>query len=199
MRALWDTFLKGLVAILPVSLTIYVVYWIGTTAEAMLGSLLRLVMPAHMYRPGMGLIVGFVVVLLIGVIVNAYFVSAVLRLGESLLKRIPLVKSIFGAFKDFTRFLPTGGETRDQKHQRVVLWRFGDAQMVGFVMEEQAHPAIASHTGDAVAVYFPMSYQIGGYTLYLPRTALTPLDLSVEEAMRMTLIGGVTAQHEANG
>jgi uncharacterized membrane protein len=194
MRALWDTFLKGLVAVLPVSLTIYVVYWIGTTAEAMLGSLLRTVLPADLYRPGLGLIVGFVVVLLIGVIVNAYFVSALLRLGESLLKRIPVVKSIFGAFKDFTRFLPAGGEAREHKHRRVVLWRFGEAKLVGFVMEEQTHPAIAQHTGDAIAVYFPMSYQIGGYTLYLPRSQLELVDLSVEEAMRMTLIGGVTAQ-----
>ncbi|MET0656705.1 MAG: hypothetical protein ABW110_00930, partial [Steroidobacteraceae bacterium] len=90
MRLLWDTFLKGLVAVLPVSLTIYVVYWIGTTAENMLGDLLRLVLPGDQYRPGMGLVVGFVVVLLIGIVVNAYFVSALLRLGESLLGRIPV-------------------------------------------------------------------------------------------------------------
>ena len=48
-------------------------------------------------------------------IVNAYFVSALLRLGESLLARIPVVKTMFGAFKDFTRFLPAGGgESRDE-------------------------------------------------------------------------------------
>jgi len=44
-----------------------------------------------------------------------------------------------------------------------------------------------------VAVYFPMSYQIGGYTLYLPVSELTETDLSVQEAMRMVLIGGVTS------
>jgi uncharacterized membrane protein len=195
MRILWDTFLKGLVAVLPVSLTIYVVYWIGTTAEAMLGNLLRLVLPGDFYMPGMGLAIGFIVVLLIGVLVNAYFVSALLRVGESVLARIPVVKSIFGAFKDFTRFLPTGEGRSDLK--RVVLWNCGSAKIVGFVMEEQPHPAIAARTGDAVAVYFPMSYQIGGYTLYLARDELEPLDISVEEAMRMTLIGGVTAQREA--
>jgi len=45
-----------------------------------------------------------------------------------------------------------------------------------------------------VAVYFPMSYQIGGHTLYLPKNELVETDLSVEEAMRMILIGGVTSQ-----
>lgn len=192
MRLLWDTFLKGLVAVLPVSLTIYVVYWIGTTAESMLGRLLRLVLPEDQYWPGLGLAVGFVVVFLIGLVVNAYFVSALLRLGESLLGRIPVVKTIFGAFKDFTRFLPAKGEGRDLK--RVVLWRMGQAQLIGFVTEEHTHAAIAQRTGEAVAVYFPMSYQIGGYTLYLPREQLEQLDISVEEAMRLVLIGGVTAQ-----
>ena len=195
MRLLWDTFLKGLVAVLPVSLTIYVVYWIGTSAESMLGSLLRLVLPEDQYRPGMGLVVGFVAVLLIGTVVNAYFVSALLRLGESVLARIPGVKTIFGAFKDFTRFLPSGGESRDLK--RVVLWRLGDAQLIGFVTQEHTHAAIAQRTGEAVAVYFPMSYQIGGYTLYLAREQLEPLDISVEEAMRLVLIGGITAQQGA--
>jgi uncharacterized membrane protein len=43
-----------------------------------------------------------------------------------------------------------------------------------------------------VAVYFPMSYQIGGYTLLLPREQLEPLDLPVEAAMRLVLTGGMS-------
>jgi uncharacterized membrane protein len=194
MRQLWNTFLKGLVAVLPVSLTIYVVYWLGTTAESMLGALLRVVLPEDRYWPGMGLIVGFIVVLLIGLVVNAYIVSSLLGLGERLLGRIPVVKTIFGAFKDFTRFLPAGGKGRDL--QRVVLWRMGGARLIGFVTEEHTHSALTRHASDLVAVYFPMSYQIGGYTLYLPRGELDSLDLSVEEAMRLVLIGGITTHSD---
>jgi uncharacterized membrane protein len=47
---------------------------------------------------------------------------------------------------------------------------------------------------ELVAVYFPMSYQIGGYTLYLPKAELEETTLSVEEAMRLVLIGGVSGQ-----
>lgn len=191
---LWNTFIKGLAAVLPVSLTIYVIYWLGTTAEAMLGSLLRVVLPANVYRPGMGLLVGFVFVLLIGLAVNAYVVNRMLKLGESALARIPIVKTIFGALKDFTRFLPASGERRQPK--RVVLWQAQGARLIGFVTEEHVHPAIVSNEPDLVAVYFPMSYQIGGYTLYLPRHVLEPLNVSVEEAMRLVLIGGIHAQPE---
>jgi uncharacterized membrane protein len=192
MRRLWNTFLKGLVAILPVTLTVYLVYWLGSTAEAILSGPLRKLLPDDSYWPGLGLVVGFLVVLLVGVLVNAYVVRSLFRLGESLLARIPVVKTIFGAFKDITGFLPAGGRARDLK--RVVLWRLGAAQLIGFVTEEQVSARLfGSAAAGLVAVYFPMSYQIGGYTLYLPIDELTETDLSVEEAMRMVLIGGVTS------
>ena len=44
---------------------------------------------------------------------------------------------------------------------------------------------------DLVAVYLPMSYQIGGYTIYIPRSRVTETDLTVEQAMRIVLTGGV--------
>jgi uncharacterized membrane protein len=193
MRRLSNTFLKGLAAVLPVALTLYLVVWLGTTAESILGGLLRVILPPSTYFPGLGIVVGFVFVVLVGVIFDAYVVQRLFRFGESLLARIPIVKTIFGAFKDFTRFLPAGGKARDPR--RVVIWRINGACLVGFVTEEHIHPKLLGpNHDDVVAVYFPMSYQIGGYTLYLPKSELEETGLSVEEAMRMTLIGGVTTQ-----
>jgi uncharacterized membrane protein len=193
MWRLWNTFLKGLAAVLPVALTLYVVYWLGTTAEDFLGDGLRLILPSDVYRPGMGLIVGFLVVLGVGTLVNAYIVRLAIRWGETWLARIPLVKTIFGALKDLARFLPAGGERRDL--QRVVLWRFGAARLIGFVTAERVHEKLCGECADnMVAVYFPMSYTIGGYTLYLPRSELQASDLTVEEGLRLVLIGGITSE-----
>jgi uncharacterized membrane protein len=197
MRRLWNTFLKGLAAVLPVALTIYVVFWLATTAESVLSGPLRAWLPEHSYWPGLGLLAAFVLILLVGVLVDVYVVRRLLRLGESILARIPIVKTIFGAFKDFSRFLPAGGKGRDLK--RVVLWRFGTAQLVGFVTEEQVNPKLFGGDADLVAVYFPMSYQIGGYTLYLHKDELRETDLSVEEAMRLVLIGGVSSKAASGG
>jgi uncharacterized membrane protein len=192
MRRLWNTFLKGLAAVLPVTLTIYLVVWLGRLAESFLGAPLRVVLPSERYWPGLGLLAGFLLVLSVGVLVDAYVVRRLFRFGESLLARIPIVKSIFGALKDFTRFLPAGGKSRDLK--RVVMWRLGTARLIGFVTEEHVSPRLlGSQSQDVVAVYFPMSYQIGGYTLYLPPSELEETDLSVEEGMRLVLIGGVSA------
>jgi uncharacterized membrane protein len=198
MRRLWNTFLKGLAAVLPVALTIYVVFWLAKTAESMLSGPLRVVLPMGHYWPGLGLLVAFLLIMLVGVLFDAYVVRRLFRFGESLFARIPIVKTIFGALKDFTRFLPAGGKARDLK--RVVLWRFGTARIVGFVTEDHLNPRLFNgDSEDIVAVYFPMSYQIGGYTLYLHKSELEETQLSVEEAMRMVLIGGVTSQPGVEG
>src|SRR5688500_11656227 len=192
MRRLWNTFLKGLAAVLPVVLTIYLVWWLGAKAEDLLGGWLRAILPSEHYWPGLGLVVSFLLVLLAGVLVDAYIVRRFIRFGEAMLARIPIVKTIFGALKDFARFLPAGDKRRDLK--RVVLWRMGSARMIGFVTEENINPRMfAQPEPDIVAVYFPMRYQIGGYTLYLSKHELEETRLTVEEAMRLVLIGGVTA------
>ena len=198
MRRLWNTFLKGLAAVLPVALTIYLVFWLGKTAESILGGPLRVLLPSGHYWPGLGLLVAFLLVLLAGVLVDAYVVRRFIRFGESLLARIPIVKTIFGALKDFTRFLPAGGKARDLK--RVVMWQMGGARLIGFVTEEQiSERLMAVGADDFVAVYFPMSYQIGGYTLYLHKAELHETNLTVEEAMRLVLIGGVTSNRPTPG
>jgi uncharacterized membrane protein len=191
MGRLRSTFIKGLAAVLPVTLTLYLVYWLGTTAEEFLGRGLKLILPAGTYRPGMGLMVGFLVVLFVGSLINQYVVNRFIRLGEQFLARIPLVKTIFGALKDLTRFLPAAGERRDL--QRVVFWKLGKARVVGFVTSESVHPQLGGGGTDMVAVYFPLSYTIGGYTLFLPRDELEHSDFSVEQALRMVLIGGITS------
>ena len=96
-----------------------------------------------------------------------------------------------GAARDFVQMLPTGGERRELR--RVVLARFGNATAIGFVTrDDAAELGLGPQADNRVAVYFPMSYQIGGYTLLLPRSDLEPLDLAVETAMRLVLTGGMS-------
>lgn len=196
MRWLRNTFLKGLAALLPVALTIFFVYWLATTAETIVSGPLRVLLPEDTYWPGLGLVAACLLVLLVGILVDAYIVRRWWRFGESLLARIPIVKTIFAALKDFTRFLPAGGKARDLK--RVVIWRMQTAHLIGFVTEEELSPKLfGERTSDLVAVYFPMSYQIGGYTLYLHKSELQETTLSVEEGMRLVLIGGITSEASA--
>lgn len=191
MNKLWAALVRGLVVVLPIGLTLWLLWWFGTTVEAMLHRVIMLVVPESLYRPGMGIAVAVVLLIAAGVAVNAFLVRRVLAAWERLMERIPIVKSVYGAVRDFASFLPTGGEKRELR--RVVMARFGDARAVGFVTRDDAGElGLGPGAEGTVAVYFPMSYQIGGYTLLLPRDRLEPLDLPVEAAMRLVLTGGMS-------
>jgi uncharacterized membrane protein len=195
MRKIFALTMSGLVTVLPVTLTVYVIWWLVNTAEGWLQRLLlalHLVQPAK-YWPGLGLITGFFLLLAVGSLVNAYAGRIFLKYWDDLLGRIPFVKTLYGGFRDVVSLLPSGsGEKRDL--QRVVLAHFGDVHAIGFVTREDVPTALEAHGGKHwVTVYFPMSYAFGGYTLYLSRDRIQPLDISVEDAMRLAITAGLTA------
>jgi uncharacterized membrane protein len=190
MRKIWNTMLKGLVAILPLGLTVYFVYWLTVAADQVFSGTIRRLIPEGAYWPGFGLLAGLVVLYLVGLAVNAYVVRRALRLSDRLFARIPVVKTIYVAIRDFMRFFPSSGQGSDLK--RVVLVPFGPGRAIGFVTAESGVAlGVGAAANDTVAVYLPMSYMIGGYTVFLPRDALEPTSLSVEAGMRIALMGGV--------
>ena len=63
MRTVGRLLAKGLLTILPIVLTVYFIYWLGVTTESLLSGLLKVWLPAEIYVPGMGLVAGFVVLL----------------------------------------------------------------------------------------------------------------------------------------
>jgi uncharacterized membrane protein len=190
MRRTWNTVLTGLVAILPIGLTLYIVYWLAVTAEKLFSRVIKLLLPDHYYWPGLGLAAGLLLLYAVGLAVNAYVVRRVLRLGDELLARIPVVKTIYVATRDFMRILPTSGRDTDLK--RVVLVPFGPGKVIGFVTAETGSALSGERAAkDTVAVYLPMSYMVGGYTVFLARDELEATTLSVEAGMRLALMGGV--------
>jgi uncharacterized membrane protein len=191
IRMLRSALVRGLVVVLPIGFTVWLLWWIGSSTEALLQRVILLVVPSEHYLPGMGIAAALVLLLAAGTLFNALLVQSALASWERFLDRIPVVKTIYGATRDFVKLIPSGGKRRDLR--RVVLARFGDAQVIGFVTQDDASELSIVRAQDGlVAVYFPMSYQIGGYTALLPRSRLVPLDLPVEAAMRMVLTGGVS-------
>lgn len=185
-------FFRGLATLLPIGVTLYLCWWLGTGSEALLGGWLQTVLPADSYMPGMGLIAGVVVVMLIGVAVNAWIVRKLLQWFEQLMLRLPMVKTLYGAVSDFLGYFSKSSKAEFNKVVLVNLPSL-DAKVVGFVTTDslqrlQAADVLVGH----VAVYMPMSYQIGGYTLMLKPEQLTPLDISFEEAMRFAMTAGIS-------
>ena len=189
MKSIGGILLKGLVTILPIGLTLYFVYWLGITTESVLSTPIKWAVGNEVYWPGMGLVTGFVLLFLVGLAVNAFLVRRVLGVGEELLLRVPVVKTVYSAIRDMTRLVNT--EKKKGDLDRVVTLDTGFGKLIGFVTQEHANTLGIGGGDDLVAVYLPMSYQIGGYTIYIPRSRVTETDLTVEQAMRIVLTGGV--------
>ena len=192
LRAISRTFLTGLITLLPVVLTVYLLYWLVVTAEAALGDVIRLVLPENLYWPGMGSIAGLVIVFLVGLLMHAYLVRRLFAWGEQILYHLPLVKSVYRAIRDFFNYF---SPDKTKEFEQVVAVSIGDTgmQVIGFVSQAvpERLPEDFREEG-SIMVYLPLSYMIGGYAVLMPRSAVRPLDMSMEEAMRFTLTAGVT-------
>ena len=198
MKRLTTILMKGLAAVLPIGLTLYAVWWLARTAEGLMRGAITLIVPPEQYRPGMGILAGLLLLFIVGSVVNAYIVRRAIAVWEEFLGRIPLVKTVYGAVRDVTRLLPSGENRRDL--QSVVVWRVGEARFLGFVTRDDL-PELEKQAGgiDLVAVYFPLSYMLGGVTVYLPKTAVEHIDMPVEAAMRLALTGGMATTAVGNG
>lgn len=192
LKSMSKTFLTGLITILPVVLTLYLLYWLVVSTETALGNAIRLVLPEGLYWPGMGMIAGLLVVFLVGVLMHAYVVQRLFSWGEQVLYHVPVIKTVYRSIRDFFDYF---SPARKDEFQQVVAVTFGetDMQLIGFVTQAVTERLPEDYRGDdSVLVYMPLSYMIGGYTVLMPRSAVRPLDMSMEEAMRFTLTAGVT-------
>jgi len=193
MQSLTTTFLRGLGIVLPIALTVYVIVWVALGTEQLLKPLFLLLVPHRYYVPGSGVVLAVLLVYIAGLLMQLFIVAWLVRLGQHLLERTPLVKSLYNALNDFVSYL---SRRPTQDASRVVSVRLDDeTSLIGFITDSNPTEfQAADDPPGRVAVYLPMSYQIGGFTLLLPRDRLRPLSLGVEEAMRLVLTAGVRGE-----
>jgi len=191
-KYLSKTLLTGFITLLPVVLTTYLLYWLAVSSEELMGSALRYLLPESTYFPGLGMLAGVVVAFIVGLLMNAYLVRKLFALGEQVLYRLPLIKSVYRAFRDFFDFFSPNKEGLGQ----VVAITFNGVELVGFITQENQQRLPPSFRDrDSVLVYLPMSYMVGGYTILVPRSDLRPLQMTREEAMRFVLTAGITGKN----
>ena len=198
MKRIIRKLLAGLATILPVLITAYLIYWLARSAEKSLGSLIRLILPEGLYWPGMGIAAAIVLIFVVGLLMQAWGVRSLVVWVERIVLRIPFIKTVYGAVRDLIGFITQG---KDSGLRQVVAVTIGDKkiQLIGFVTREDLSGLPKEIGGQKkIAVYLPMSYQLGGYTVIVPRSAVKPVDMSLEEATRFVLTGGVAADPQAS-
>lgn len=188
MKTIGKYILTGLITMLPVILTLYLLYWLAVSAETLLGKMI----PQEFYLPGVGVATALLAAFTVGVLMHSQPVQRLFARGEGILYRLPLIKSVYSSIRDFLDYF---SPSRKREFQQVVAVTFGDSgiRLIGFVTQSSPSqlPEALKDT-DSVLVYLPMSYMIGGYAVLVARTAIQPLNISMEEAMRFVLTAGVT-------
>jgi uncharacterized membrane protein len=175
--------LKGLFTVLPFAITFYLIIWVATSTESLLSPYL----PEHYYFPGLGLITIIASLAIIGLMVNAYIVTIMINAGQGLIERVPVVKTLFGAIKDAVELFQIKKDTGTKKAVTVEVSE--GVRLIGFITNDKVAKKLFP-TEDKVAVYLPMSYQLGGYTLYVDPSKVSDLNVDVETAMRIAVTGG---------
>lgn len=193
MKRLQKIFLQGFVTFLPIALTIYIIYAGIAIVDSFLGDTLRQILP--IYIPGLGFLLTILLILLLGFMLNNLIAGGVFQRIEQRLTQVPFIKAIYSPLRDLMNLFSKGGGPGGL--QKVVLVDMGDSgvRVLGLVTRENFHdiPAIEQNAGDRVAVYVPMSYGLGGFTLMVPRSRMTPLDMPIEKAMSLAITGWVKA------
>lgn len=193
MKQLQKIFLQGLVTFLPIALTIYILYAGVAIVDSFLGDSLRIVLP--IYIPGFGFLLTVLLIFLLGLLLNSLIAGGIFQKFEQRLTQVPFIKAIYSPLRDLMNLFSKGGGPGGL--QKVVLVDMTDTgvRALGLVTRESFKdvPAIEAHADDRISVYIPMSYGLGGFTLMVPRSRLTPIDMPIEKAMSLAITGWVKA------
>lgn len=201
-KALAGYFVAGLLVITPISVTAWVIAWVVERLDnAILPHLLRLMGLDQAPRiPFVGAVFTILVILLLGVIARHFFGLELLRIGERLLARVPVARSIYGGVKQLleTLFLTSGA----RQFRRVVLLEYPRKGIYSLAFTTGAAQGIVQDETPELVIncFVPTTPNpTSGFFLLVPERELRTLDISVEDAFKLIMSGGlVTPERKAN-
>ena len=152
--------------------------------------------PDRWYTQPLGVLAALILIYLIGLLVGNFIGRAFYRLAERLVLSVPFVRAVYPAVKQVVDFLVGGGESQKQfEGSRVVAVQphAGGIWSIALVTAGEGVASLAKATGqEMVTVFVPSSpTAFSGYVMVVPRDSVVELPMSVEEAMRLFVSGGV--------
>lgn len=196
-RRLYRYFFLGLITILPIALTLYLLFIFLAWTESITLTFIRPFI-GDFYFPGMGLALGILAILALGYLVSKERMQRLVLLLELPFTNVPVVKSIYSSIKSFADYFSSDSKSKSQ--QVVILRMPGQPlELVGLVTRRGIEDLPSGFLpGERVAVYLPMGYMIGGYTVFVPVEWVVPINMSVEEAMRSSLIAWMARSEQSS-
>lgn len=175
MKLLGKYFIRGILILLPVVVTLYIVFSVLKVLNQMGSFLLPLKIP------GVGVLLSIGIILVVGYLGSFYLGEKLLDKVEGLLKKAPGIGKLYSAIKD-TIYSLIGDK---KSFNKVVMLERGGIKTLAFLTKEKCF--LEGH----VVLYIPMAFQVSGYTVVVPREEVTEIDMEAEEALRFMLSAGI--------
>lgn len=188
VKHLKGTFIAGMFVVIPIGVTIFILKFLFNFTDGILSSYLdrmfSITTGQELHFPGLGIITGAVVIYLAGLLATNVLGTQLLKLGDKLLNRIPLVNSIYSSSKQLTKVFREGKSS----YRRAVFveWPRAGVKAVGFVTAE------VERSGERlVVVYVPtMPNPTSGFALFFREEDVIDSGMTVEEALKFVVSGG---------
>lgn len=179
MKKFINYFLQGLLYIVPIAVTLYVVYWTFIKIDGIL----------PFQFPGLGLIIIIGLIAFIGFIGSAVIASPINAFFQRFLEKAPLLKTIYSSMKDLMRTF-VGKKKGFNQAVLIKLYENSTIERIGFITNEDL--ASLGIKSGKILVYLPHSYAFSGQLFVVDKSYITPIDSSSSEIMKLIVSGGVT-------
>jgi len=188
MKKLINYFLQGLLYIVPITVTGAIVVWAFNKIDKIIPGLLDK-LGIDIQIPGLGLIIIITFIIMVGYLGSAVITSPINSFFQNLLKKAPLLGTIYSSVKDLMRTF-VGKKKGFEQAVLIKLYENSTIQRIGFITNEDLK-SLGIKEGK-VLVYLPHSYAFSGQLFVVDRAYITPIDNSASEIMKLIVSGGIT-------
>jgi uncharacterized membrane protein len=185
VRRLFNYFLRGLVVVVPLGVTVWVCWKIFHAIDDLLGFAVA----------GLGFLIMIVLVTMVGFLATTIVARTLGDAFDGMLARLPFVNLLYSSTKDMLNAF-VGEKRRFDKPVLISLTEDGSVKVFGFLTAESL--ATLGVEGSAT-VYIPTSYSVAGHVVVVPASRVTRIDADAPEVMAYIVSGGVTKVHKGAG
>lgn len=195
MRRIWEwlrsTFTRGLVILVPVAITFYILNTIFVTLDQIIWPILK---RYGLDFPGLGFTTIVVLILLVGLLSRNLIGNILLKGLDSLMRRIPIVRTLYSAIKEVLGAFSMGKEGKSFRSVVVVEYPRKGIYSIGFATNNLRIQKEAQDSEDVVAIYFPHPPNpTSGVMVFVPRRDVHILEMTVEDGLKLALSAGIVA------
>lgn len=193
MKRLKRYFITGFVVAVPIFLTIYVLVVLFRFIDGILGRFLNLYLKETVgfYIPGLGFLLFFLIIAVIGFLAGRFFGHRIFPRLEKWFSSLPLISKIYPTFKQIVQFVAAQKEFGFKK---VVLVEYPGKGIwsMGFLTNEEFKQIGETLSKQMVSVFIPSSPNpLTGYVIFLPKEEIKFVDISISDALKIIISGGV--------